>query len=161
MVVTCQPNSLLFIDLILNECAPSLDVEEDMQNKKSSLTCCASVCFTDAMSFNQTGLKDSQLKCEVNVSKDPRVVLSIVHNGDNQSADFAPGAFMEALPYITLSANSSLRSGGKYECQLHLNQHLITKSVFIYHPPQNNTPQLRANLHGESLHRTTHRCFYK
>lgn len=109
------------------------------------------LCFSDTMSFNQTGHNDSQLKCEVNVSKGPRVVLSIVHNGDNQSVDFAPGALVEALPYITLSVNSSLRSGGKYECQLHLNQHLITKSVFIYHPPRNNTPQLQTYLHGESL----------
>ncbi|XP_068592543.1 uncharacterized protein [Cebidichthys violaceus] len=90
----------------------------------------------DTMIFNLTAHNDSLLWCKVNVTPDPGFVLSIFHNGCKpQSADSAPGDAGAALPYVTLSQTVPLRSEGEYECQLHLNGDLITKSVFHYRPP--------------------------
>lgn len=97
--------------------------------------------FSDTMTFNRTGHNDSQLRCEVNVTQDPAFVLFIFHDGRKlQTVDSAPGDAVTALPYVTLSEAISLSSGGKYECQLHLNGDLTTKSIFHYHPPGNNLP---------------------
>ncbi|XP_053288840.1 uncharacterized protein LOC128449605 isoform X2 [Pleuronectes platessa] len=85
----------------------------------------------DAMTFNLTAHNDSLLRCEINVTREPGFVLSIVNNGSKtQSVDSAPGVPVVARPYVTLSVTISLRGGGKYECQLHLNKDLITKSIF-------------------------------
>ncbi|KAM7421375.1 hypothetical protein PAMA_015489 [Pampus argenteus] len=85
----------------------------------------------DTMLFNLIGHNDSQLQCKINVTRDPRMVLSIIHNGCKvQTAEKA----VTALPYVTLSETISLKDGGKYECQLHLDKNLITKSTFHWHP---------------------------
>nr|XP_019948969.1 PREDICTED: uncharacterized protein LOC109633494 [Paralichthys olivaceus] len=91
----------------------------------------------DAMTFDLTAHNDSLLHCEINVTRETGLVLSIVHNNtdiDNgwkpQSVDSAPGVPVVALPYVTLSKTISLRDGGKYECRLHLSEELITKSIF-------------------------------
>ncbi|KAM7383073.1 hypothetical protein PAMP_002755 [Pampus punctatissimus] len=87
----------------------------------------------DTMLFNLTSRNDSQLECKVNVTRDPRMVLSIIHNECKvQTVKDA----VTALPYITLSETISLKGGGKYECQLHLDKNLITKSIFHWHPPE-------------------------
>lgn len=96
--------------------------------------------FSDNMVFNLTSHNDSLLVCEVNVTQHRGLVLSIFHDGDKQSVDRAPGAPVAALPYVTLSETISLRSGGKYECRLHLDEHLITKSLFHYNPLGNHPP---------------------
>ncbi|XP_034467739.1 uncharacterized protein LOC117777218 isoform X1 [Hippoglossus hippoglossus] len=84
----------------------------------------------DAMTFNLAAPNDSLLHCEINVTREPGFVLSIDHNGHKtQSVDSAPGVPVVARPYVTLSETISLRGGGKYECQLHLNKDLITKSI--------------------------------
>ncbi|XP_038566688.1 uncharacterized protein LOC119897176 isoform X1 [Micropterus salmoides] len=91
----------------------------------------------DTMMFNLTSHNDSLLWCEVNVTQDPRLVLSIFHDGHKlQTVESALGENVTALPYVTLSEAVSLRSAGKYECQLHLNKDLITKSIFHYHPSE-------------------------
>nr|XP_046256852.1 uncharacterized protein LOC124065467 isoform X2 [Scatophagus argus] len=78
---------------------------------------------------------DSLLCCSVNVTRDAEFVLSIYHGGSKlQSVDSFSGDFSAALPYVTLSETISLRSGGNYECQLHLNEELVTKSNFHYGP---------------------------
>ncbi|XP_039974423.1 uncharacterized protein LOC120784578 isoform X2 [Xiphias gladius] len=90
----------------------------------------------DTMTFNLTNHNDSVLRCEVNVTQEPGLVLSIFHDGcKGQTVDAAPGDDVAALHYVTLSATISLRGGGKYECQLHLDEDLITKSSFQYSPP--------------------------
>eukprot|EP00064_Thunnus_orientalis_P012103 superscaffoldBa00001816_g12137 len=87
----------------------------------------------DTMFFNLTSHNDSQLQCEVNVTRDPRIVLSIVHDGWKfQTVNNA----VTALPYNTLSETISLKGRGKYECQLHLNEDLIMKSIFHWHSPE-------------------------
>ncbi|XP_070822851.1 uncharacterized protein [Chaetodon trifascialis] len=95
----------------------------------------------DAMTFNLTSHNDSLLWCEVNVTPDPGFVLSIFHDGHKpQSVDSAPRDNGTALPYVTLSESVSVKSEGKYECQLHLNKDLITKSIFYYRPPVDGEP---------------------
>lgn len=91
------------------------------------------------MTVHLTGHNNSLLRCEVNVTWDPGFVLSVLYDGCKlQPVDSAPlrdtGA---ALPYVTLSETVSLRSEGEYECQLHLNEQLITKSIFNYQPGNN------------------------
>ncbi|XP_060937949.1 uncharacterized protein LOC133014700 [Limanda limanda] len=100
----------------------------------------------DAMTFNLTAHNDSLLRCEINVTQDSGFVLSIVKNGSKtQSVDSAPGVPAVARPYVTLSVTISLRGGGKYECQLHLNKDLITKSIF--HLPGND-PESESESEG-------------
>ncbi|KAK1895672.1 Junctional adhesion molecule-like [Dissostichus eleginoides] len=43
-----------------------------------------------------------------------------------------------ALPFISLSETVPLRGKGEYECQLHLNKDLVTKSIFHYQTPEPN-----------------------
>ncbi|XP_068425868.1 uncharacterized protein [Clinocottus analis] len=89
----------------------------------------------DTMIFNLTAHNDSLLQCEVNVTPDPGFVLFILHNGLKlPPADSAPGEAGASLPYVTLSETIPLRSEGEYECQLHLNRDLITKSIFVHLP---------------------------
>ncbi|KAM6994708.1 uncharacterized protein LKV04_007053 [Tautogolabrus adspersus] len=88
----------------------------------------------DSMIFNITAHDDSLLCCEVKVTRDPGVVLSIFHNGSKlETGDSAPEEAAAALPYVTLSKSVHVRDGGNYECQLHLNADLITKSSFHYY----------------------------
>lgn len=105
----------------------------------------ASVCvhlLTDNMAFNLSGLNDTLLRCTVNVSPDPGFVLSILHDGEKpQTVATAPGSHNADLPYVSLSETVCLRGDGKYECQLHLNKHLITKRTFYYFPGNNLPPQ--------------------
>ncbi|XP_074508751.1 uncharacterized protein LOC141778411 isoform X2 [Sebastes fasciatus] len=90
----------------------------------------------DTMIFNLTGHNDSLLRCEVNVTRDPAFVLFIFHNGWKlQPVDSAPGDAGADLPYVTLSESISPQNDGEYECQLHLDGDLITKSIFHYQPP--------------------------
>ncbi|XP_029307847.1 uncharacterized protein LOC115021492 isoform X2 [Cottoperca gobio] len=93
----------------------------------------------DTMTFNPTGHNDSLLSCEVNVTRDPGLVLSIFHDGFKlQPVGSAPGKGGTALPFVTLSETVSPRSKGEYECQLHLNKDLLTKSIFRYNLPEPN-----------------------
>lgn len=93
------------------------------------------------MTFGLTSHNDSLLQCEVNVTQGPGLVLSIFHNECKpQTVDSASGDTDAALPYVTLSETIPLRGGGKYECQLHLNENLIVESIFNYTPPGNNLP---------------------
>ncbi|XP_018555635.1 uncharacterized protein LOC108899596 isoform X2 [Lates calcarifer] len=88
------------------------------------------------MTFGLTSHNDSLLQCEVNVTQGPGLVLSIFHNECKpQTVDSASGDTDAALPYVTLSETIPLRGGGKYECQLHLNENLIVESIFNYTPP--------------------------
>ncbi|KAI4810873.1 hypothetical protein KUCAC02_013800 [Chaenocephalus aceratus] len=50
----------------------------------------------------------------------------------------APGEADAALPFISLSETVPLRGKGEYECQLHLNKDLVTKSIFRYQTPEPN-----------------------
>ncbi|XP_070692058.1 uncharacterized protein [Pempheris klunzingeri] len=91
----------------------------------------------DTMIFNLSCHNDSLLWCEANVTRDSRFVLSIFLDGCRlPTASSARGDAAAALPYATLSEATTLSRGGKYECQLHLNNELITKSFFHYHPPE-------------------------
>lgn len=105
-----------------------------------NVLCICVLLFADNMIFNLTGHNNSLLVCQVNVTQDPGLVLSIFHDGDKPSVDSAPGAPVAALSNVTLTETISLRGGGKYECELHLGEHLITKRVFHYNPPGNNLP---------------------
>lgn len=99
------------------------------------------ISFPDTMTFNLTGHNDSQLCCLVKVTPDPGLALSIFHDGVKaQSNESATGDRVAATPYVTLSETISLRGAREYECQLYLNKHLITKSVFHYHPTGNTIP---------------------
>ncbi|KAM6935113.1 uncharacterized protein PEZ65_005536 [Lycodopsis pacificus] len=111
-------------------CKLSITTERDKSfRKKGNET---SLKVYDTMIF--TAHNDSLLWCQVNVTPDPRFVLSIFHNGCKlQLPDYAPGDAGAALPYVTLSGTVPLRSKGEYECQLHLNGDLITESIFYYH----------------------------
>ncbi|KAE8289093.1 hypothetical protein D5F01_LYC12973 [Larimichthys crocea] len=90
----------------------------------------------DTMIFNLTGHNSTLISCEVNVTRDPRFVLSISHDAYKpQTTESAQGNVAPDLLYITLSTTIFLRRKGKYECQLHLNKVLMTKSIFYYHLP--------------------------
>ncbi|CAJ1062815.1 uncharacterized protein LOC122881741 isoform X1 [Xyrichtys novacula] len=90
----------------------------------------------DTMSFNLTHQNDSLLRCEVKASCDPALVLSIFRDGVKlQSVNRDPRCAAAAQLPVTLSESVCGKGGGKYECQLHLNQNLITKSSFYYNPP--------------------------
>ncbi|XP_030249864.1 uncharacterized protein LOC115567416 isoform X2 [Sparus aurata] len=91
----------------------------------------------DTMTFNLSGHNNSLL-CEVNVTHDPGFVLTVFHDGYKlQTGDSsASGDSYSYLPFVTLSEAVLLRSNGTYECQLHLNEDLITASIFHYHPPE-------------------------
>ncbi|KAM9851782.1 uncharacterized protein ACBR49_004934 isoform 1-T1 [Aulostomus maculatus] len=89
----------------------------------------------DTVLFGLTSHNDSLLHCEVNVTGDPRYILSIHHNGSqSQTGGSSPGDAITFLPYVTLSETVSLRGRGEYECQLHLDGDLITASRFFYSP---------------------------
>ncbi|KAK5921994.1 hypothetical protein CgunFtcFv8_019302 [Champsocephalus gunnari] len=93
----------------------------------------------DTMIFNPTGHNDSLLRCGVNVTRSTRFALSIVHDGIKlQPVGSAPGEADAALPFISLSETVPLRGKGEYECQLHLNKDLVTKSIFHYQTPEPN-----------------------
>ncbi|XP_029360924.1 uncharacterized protein LOC115045404 [Echeneis naucrates] len=92
----------------------------------------------DTMIFNLTSHNDSLLRCEVKVSHKPGMVLSIHHDGCTQKfVSSAAGDADGTLPYSTLVETVPLSGGGKYECHLHLNEHLIAKSSYDYYPPVN------------------------
>ena len=95
--------------------------------------------ISDTMSFNPISHNDSLLRCEVNVSREPGLVLSVFRDGcESKRVRSAPGdAAAVDRPYVTLSETVPLRGGGRYECQLHLNKDLITESIF-HHPALGN-----------------------
>jgi len=100
--------------------------------------CTSPPSLSDTVTFDLAAHNGSLLRCEVNVTPDPGFRLSISHNGSElQTADSEPGDARAAPHYVTLSETVPLRGEGEYECQLHLNRDLITKSVF-YHLPGNN-----------------------
>lgn len=96
------------------------------------------------MTFDLTAHNDSLLHCQVNVTQHPGLALSICHGGDEiQTLDSAPVSRAGARHYVTFSDTISVRWGEKYECQLYLNKHLITKRGFDFVVPGNNfTSQL-------------------
>lgn len=95
--------------------------------------------FSDTMLFNLTGHNSTLIRCEINVTADAGFVLSICHDAYKpQTAESDRGDYVPDLPYITLSKTIFLRGDGKYECQLHLNEVLLTKSIFYYQLPGNN-----------------------
>lgn len=96
--------------------------------------------FSDTMIFDLVAHNSSLLSCQVNVSAHPGFVLSILHNGDKIHT-VKSGCWESACNLaseIMLCANISLTLGGKYECQLHLMQHLITEKVFTWILPGNS-----------------------
>ncbi|XP_044215065.1 uncharacterized protein LOC122987316 [Thunnus albacares] len=111
-------------------CKLSITTEKDGSFRKNGSE--SLLIVYDTMFFNLTSHNDSQLQCEVNVTRDPRIVLSIVHDGCKFPAESND---VTALPYDTLSETISLKGRGKYECQLHLNEDLIMKSSY-WHPPE-------------------------
>ncbi|XP_049438693.1 uncharacterized protein LOC125892647 isoform X2 [Epinephelus fuscoguttatus] len=116
------------------QCKVSVTTEKDDRFRRTGNETLLLVYET--MMFNLTSHNDSLLSCEVNVTRDAGLLLSISHNGCKlQPVDSAPGDAGAALPFTTLSETVSLRSKGEYECQLQLNKDLITKSIFLYHPP--------------------------
>ncbi len=101
---------------------------------------CVRLClFLDTLIFKLTAHNDSLLRCEVNVTPVPGFVLSIHLDGRRlPTVDSALGDYNTSLLYIILSETVSMRNEGTYECQLHLNEDLISKSIFHYHQPGNN-----------------------
>lgn len=88
----------------------------------------------DTPIFTLTGHNNTMLQCEVNVTSEPGFVLSIFTDGHkSQTVNSSSRNHSAALPYITLSETILWRSTEKYECQLHLNEDLITKSTFYHH----------------------------
>ncbi|KAK5862012.1 hypothetical protein PBY51_017445 [Eleginops maclovinus] len=93
----------------------------------------------DTIIFNPTSHNDSLLHCRVNVTRSKGFALSIVQDGIKlQPVGFAPDDADAALPFISLYETVPLRRKGEYECQLHLNKDLVTKSIFDYQPPEPN-----------------------
>ncbi|XP_030606119.1 uncharacterized protein LOC115794643 [Archocentrus centrarchus] len=114
--------------------------------KKGNAT---SLVLYDTVVFNVTKHSHCLLRCEVNVTQDAGFALYIFHNGDRlQNVTSAPGDTGAALPYVTLSETVPLRWPGKYECQLHLKDELIIKSVF-----HSNLPEV-----GEAEKNVTRTC---
>lgn len=110
--------------------------------------------FSDAMIFELVAHNNSLLSCQVNISAHPGFVLSILHNGDkiHKSGCWESACNLAAQPYIMLSGTISLTLGGKYECQLHLIQHLITKKVYTSIMSGNSiTLTLTLTLHLDPL----------
>lgn len=105
--------------------------------------------FSDTMTFELVAHNNSLLICQVNVSAHPGFVLSILHNGDkiHKLGCWESACNLAAQPSVMLSGTISLTLGGKYECQLHLMQHLITKKVYT------------SILPGNSI--TSHSCSYR
>ncbi|XP_078108443.1 protein borderless-like [Sander vitreus] len=125
--------NVLWADSGKYQCKVSVITEGDRFRRRGNDTL---LMVYDTMILNLTGHNDSLLECKVNVTWDPGFVLSIFHDGCKlQPVDTAPGDADAALPYVTLSETVSLRSKGEYECQLHLNKELVTKSIFNYHAP--------------------------
>ncbi|XP_077950894.1 uncharacterized protein LOC144382907 isoform X1 [Gasterosteus aculeatus] len=90
----------------------------------------------DNMIFNSTAHNVSLLRCEVNVTDDPRLVLSISQNGDRLRSNASARGYAErAPPFVTLSETVPLSIHGEYVCELRLNRDLITKSIFHQPPP--------------------------
>ncbi|XP_026226123.1 uncharacterized protein LOC113169156 [Anabas testudineus] len=88
----------------------------------------------DNIIINLTNHNDSRLQCEVNVSGEPGFVLSIIHNECKlPTVGSGQRDAVTTQPYVTLSESVSLMGVGKYECQLHLKDRLVTKSIFHYH----------------------------
>ncbi|KAF1388291.1 hypothetical protein PFLUV_G00088660 [Perca fluviatilis] len=115
------------------QCKVSVITEGDRFRRRGNDTL---LMVYDTMILKLTGHNDSLLGCKVNVTRDPGFVLSIFHDGFKlQPVDTAPGDADAVLPYVTLSETISLRSKGQYECQLYLNEDLVTKSIFNYHTP--------------------------
>ncbi|XP_023150255.2 uncharacterized protein LOC111585109 [Amphiprion ocellaris] len=96
--------------------------------KKGNLT---SLAVHDSMLFNLTGHNASLLRCEVNVTQDAGFALTVLHGSCRlRSVNSASGGNVSPQPYVTLSETIAVQAGGKYECQLHLKEDLIIKSVF-------------------------------
>ncbi|XP_059194925.1 uncharacterized protein LOC131976054 [Centropristis striata] len=113
------------------QCKVSVNTNRDSFRRNGDKTL---LMLYDNLTFNLINHSDSLLRCEVNVSQDARFVLSIFHNGYKlQPVDCAPRDTSAALHYGTLSETISLRKEGEYECQLHLNETLVTNSTFHYH----------------------------
>ncbi|XP_014915880.1 neuroglian-like isoform X1 [Poecilia latipinna] len=83
----------------------------------------------DTMTFNLSSHHDSLLRCEVTVSQDPGLTLTLTRNGCVVQSS-APSERRAANGTITLSATVHLSGNGQYGCQLRLQDVLITSSSF-------------------------------
>ncbi|XP_051812745.1 uncharacterized protein LOC127536436 [Acanthochromis polyacanthus] len=85
----------------------------------------------DSLLFNPTDRNTSLLSCEVNVTQNAGFALTVLHNGSRlRSVNSAAGGNVSPQLFVTLSETIAVKAGGKYECQLHLKEDLIMKSVF-------------------------------
>lgn len=86
----------------------------------------------DKMFLDLTGTNNTMLRCTVNVTSHPSFVLSIVCNGQKpQRIGSDPGNYRGDLSYVSLTETVQVEGDdGRYECQLHLNKHLITSRSF-------------------------------
>ncbi|XP_004571157.2 uncharacterized protein LOC101483277 isoform X1 [Maylandia zebra] len=110
-------------------CKLSLHTERNGNFRQKGDT--TSLVVYGATVFNVTKHAPCMLGCEVSVTRDAGFSLHIFHNGRRlQNVTSAPGDADAALPYVTLSETVPLWSRGKYECQLHLRDDVITKSIF-------------------------------
>lgn len=84
----------------------------------------------DRLVLVRGGPADSQLRCEVNVSRDTNFSLAVLHRGAPLQP-VAPGPDPVEEPcFVTLSQTVSLQGPGRYECHLLLLGDLVTKSIF-------------------------------
>lgn len=90
------------------------------------------IILTDNMSLDLAGPNNTLLRCTVNVTSNPGFVLSILCDGQKtQSIGPDLGSHGMNLSYVSLSETVRVvGNDGKYECQLHLNKHLITSRSF-------------------------------
>lgn len=99
--------------------------------------------LSDTMIFDLVTHNSSLLSCQVNVSAHPGFVMSILHNGEKihtvKSGCWEWACNLAAHLPVMLSVTISLTLGGKYKCQMHLMQYLITEKVSTYILPGNNT----------------------
>ncbi|XP_074540303.1 uncharacterized protein LOC141801227 [Halichoeres trimaculatus] len=113
-------------------CKLSINTEKEKCRKLGGGT---SLMVYDTMTFKLTSRNDTTtdlLHCKIKVTRDPALVLSVVHNGAKLKSVHQDAA--AAQPSVTLSMSEPVRGRGKYECQLHLNTALITKSSFLHNP---------------------------
>ncbi|XP_027869407.1 uncharacterized protein LOC114142360 isoform X2 [Xiphophorus couchianus] len=83
----------------------------------------------DAMTFDLCSRHDSLLRCEVTVSHDPGLTLTLSRN-DCVVQSSAPSERRAANGTVTLAATVPLTGNGQYGCQLKLHDVLITSSNF-------------------------------
>lgn len=111
------------------------------------------IILADNLFLDLTGPNNTLLRCTVNVTSHPGFVLSILPNGQKpQGIGSHPGNHSTDLPCVSLSDTLRVEGyGGKYECQLHLNKHLIASRSFDslmakYFPPLTGKDFIHGNF---------------